>query len=313
MRVFIHISRKRVFFRSSIKFFIKTSLECGKGDLRSDGVEDPCAMAEDTIECVWESTSAWDVPWNDSNNGSTSGQGAAWVSLADSLSGLSEGANFVGEDERGVAYSVSGLAVSVGQGGGGQWLQLVWWWSSSNSGTSPSRNDGGDTASGRGWGKSDCGNVGIESDDGGGLDDRHIIGDGLGVVASVVDNSGANVLNSTSVQGSGTDNNADRVLSASNGAMGSREHPAVVDDGSATEVEVGSGTERRLERSGRDGDSRASDDSSFTSEEHVHWTCQSNGHEGQDHKYLSEHFAQLLVFRSPPSPFIPAECKHRRH
>lgn len=159
-------------------------------------------------------------------------------------------------------------------------MQLVGCSSSIHGGTAPSGNDSGDTATGSGRGKWDRGNRGTERDGGLSLDSRHVVGNGLRVVAGVVSDLGAHVRNSTGVQGSGSDNNADGGCATSNGAMGSRKHPTAVDDGSSAEMEVRGGTEGDLERSGGDGNTASSDDSSFTSEELVDWTCQCDGHEG---------------------------------
>lgn len=115
---------------------------------------------------------AWNVPRDGSDNVSGSDQWTAWISLADTLSGNGEGANLVGEDELGVASSVSRLAVSVGQGGCGQPLEVVWSRTSGDCGTTPSRDDSVNATSDMSGSEGNCLNVGIEGHKCSGTGDR---------------------------------------------------------------------------------------------------------------------------------------------
>lgn len=199
----------------------------------------PVTVREGTIEGIWETASAWNVPWNCSDKLSVGDEGAAWISLADTLSSLGEGANLTVNDELGVVGSVAWATVSVGQSCGGQNLEVIWCRSSSNSSTSPSGNNSVDAASGEWWCQWNWLNVGIGEDDILGLNDwdtkgsqivnpknsisdcsHHLLRWNPGwVVLRVVADDGADVDGSTSVQQNCSDNDADSVLGAVNGAM----------------------------------------------------------------------------------------------
>lgn len=80
----------------------------------------------DTIECIRPSTSAWDVPRDDTMNHAAVGQWAARVTLANALSSLSECADFVIEDKLSIVRGVTSTAIFVCQSCGSQSLELVW-------------------------------------------------------------------------------------------------------------------------------------------------------------------------------------------
>lgn len=98
----------------------------------------------------------------------------------------------------------------------------------------------------------------------------------LRVVVWVVDDLGALVRDTSSVQKDGSNNGEDGGLGASDGAVSSREHPLVADDDATAEVEVGGGSERRLVRELSKGGRLTSDDSS--AQEDIRNGCATKSH-----------------------------------
>lgn len=98
----------------------------------------------------------------------------------------------------------------------------------------------------------------------------------LRVVVWVVDDLGALVGNTSSVQKHGSNNGEDGGLGASDGAVSSRKHPLVADDDATAEVEVGGGSERRLVRELSKVGRLTSDDSS--AQEDIRNGCATKSH-----------------------------------
>lgn len=159
-----------------------------------------------------------------------------WITLANSLSSLSECANLVVEDESSIGSTVSGTTISVCQSCGGQLLKLVWWSSTINCSASPAGDDSVDTSSDLCCSQSDGLSICVETDDGGSLNNWDVESNCLSVIRRMVDDSRAGVRYSSTVQENCSNYNADRILGAANCAMSSWECPAVVNDRSATEV-----------------------------------------------------------------------------
>lgn len=155
---------------------------------------DPWAEVVNTIECIRPATSAWNVPWDNSDNMTGNGQRTARISLADTLSSHGECADFVIENELSVSGSVTSTAISIGQSCGCQSLKIVWCGSSLNGfnrffvfsrenifkllthrdgSTSPSSNNSVDATTSVCTTKSNCLDIRVESDWSGCFDDSN--------------------------------------------------------------------------------------------------------------------------------------------
>ena len=99
-------------------------------------------MRWNTIVSVWESSCAWDIPWNNTDELSIQSQWAARVSLANSLSFSCECANFVVKDESSISSCVSSTAISICQCCLCETLKLIWWCTSTLGSSTPSWNNG---------------------------------------------------------------------------------------------------------------------------------------------------------------------------
>lgn len=86
------------------------------------------------------------------------------LTLANTLSGQSEGADFVIQDKWAIVDRVTSGTIIVGQSCGGQGLKIVGRWSSGDCGSTPSSDDSIDTTSSEWACKTDCSNVGVENE-----------------------------------------------------------------------------------------------------------------------------------------------------
>jgi hypothetical protein len=78
------------------------------------------------------------------------------------------------------------------------------------------------------------------------LHDRDIVGQGVGIVAGVVDDGAGGVRHTARVQQVGSDNNASVGSGTSNGAVSGRQSPTRVDDRTTAEMSVGARSQRHL-------------------------------------------------------------------
>lgn len=85
-------------------------------------------------------------------------------------------------------------------------------------------------------------------DEGGGLHQRHIVGQRVGVVARMVDDAGSAVRNAATVQEDSTDHRDGVGGGTADRAVSSRQHVAVVNDRATAEVRVAGGAQRHLVR-----------------------------------------------------------------
>lgn len=185
-------------------------------------VKNPCSEASNTIVCVWEATSAWNVPRDCTNDRVSGDQGTTWVTLADTLSGSGECADFVIENESSILSWVTIATISVGQSCCSEPLKVVGRWSSGHSSTSPAWNDGIDATTDESWSKSNWLSQVVECNDCCSLGDWNVICNGRWIVRWMVDIAKWLMSNATRVQQMCSNNDTETVLCASSSAMSSR-------------------------------------------------------------------------------------------
>uniref|UniRef100_A0A182SA51 Uncharacterized protein n=1 Tax=Anopheles maculatus TaxID=74869 RepID=A0A182SA51_9DIPT len=210
-------------------------------EINSVGI-DPADEGRDASEHIGHAEAARDTPRDNTVHSSTLNQRATRVSHAHTLTVRAERTDGRVEDTVSVGSGVTVAAISQGNDLGVQELQIV-----RDTDLTPTGSNGSTTGD-EVRSKSDWLHSGSVRDEASRLHQRHIVGERVGVVARVVDDTGRAVSNASTVQQESTDH-GDRVSGrTSDRAVSSGQHVAIVDDRATAEVRIARRAQRNLVR-----------------------------------------------------------------